>query len=723
MRITGLRARLLILLGLAVLPAAVLLLTSRSAQQRATVRELHTQAMNLARLTGQAHAQRIETARQLLLALATHPDIQGPDLDACHRLVRRLTDQYQGIYATIGRATADGTVDCLALEGAAAGMTITDRDYFQRAKSTGSFIAGDFMHGKVRRQPTLAFALPLRDAAGAITHVIFANEDLTVMSRSLEADTHLDGAIISLLDRNGALIARSTNADQYFGVTADPQQLKLMRERGELASTLAGPDAVRRVSAISSVRDRNGAIVGFANVDIPETVIDSLFDPAARSEWLTLALLAIGLFIVAFVGSELMIRRPVAKLVAATEDLAAGELGVRTPIGGVRELQVLATALNQMAGKLQERELHLREGQRLEAVGQLAGGIAHDFNNLLTVIIGYADTLKDSFPPGTPEAAQLAEMRAASERAGKLTQQLLAFSRRQVLLPTPLQLNEVVGEMATLLRRTTGGDIVISIELEPALGVVYADRVQMEQVLLNLVINARDAMPNGGRLVLATRNVDQSVEVSVSDSGMGMDAATRTRIFEPFFTTKGQHGTGLGLATVYGIVKQSGGEIHCESEPQRGTTFRIRLPRYAGALEETSLARTTQPAGGTETVLLVDDDQAVREVLTMALTRRGYDVRSTSRPHEALQWLADGLRPALMITDVRMAEMNGVIFARSAKGYDPAMRIILMSGDAAPTFASEDQIAGATFEQKPISPPALLRAVRARIDEARSPAD
>ena len=203
----------------------------------------------------------------------------------------------------------------------------------------------------------------------------------------------------------------------------------------------------------------------------------------------------------------------------------------------------------------------------------------------------------------------------------------------------------------------------------------------------------------------------------MSDTGLGMNESTLTRIFEPFFTTKGLHGTGLGLATVYGIVKQSGGEISCESAVGVGTTFRIRLPRFAGASDEPEAARPSQPVGGSETILLVDDDQAVREVLRIALQRRGYDVRTTGRPQEALQWMAGGLRPALLISDVRMAEMNGVIFARAAKGHDPSLKVILMSGDAAPTLASEDQIAGATFEQKPISPPALLRSVRARLDE------
>jgi signal transduction histidine kinase len=705
-----------------VLPAVALLLTGRLAEQRASAREVQAQALNLARLTGEAHAQRIEQARQLLIALTNHPDIRGDDHEACNHLVRTLSAQYEGIYATIGRATADGSVDCIALEGATAGMSIADRDYFQRAKSSGAFVAGDFMHGKVRRQPTLAFSLPLRDAAGAVTHVIFANVDLTVLSRALEANSRLEGTTISLLDRQGAIIARSSEADKFFGVKASTNQLQMMRDRVEMVTTFWGPDGVRRIFAISAITDRTDTLVGFATVGVPETNAAALLDPSGRSAWLTIAVLGLGLFLVAWGGSELLIRRPIAKLVAATEGLASGELGVRAaPVGGARELQALGTALNQMAGKLQERELHLREGQRLEAVGQLAGGIAHDFNNLLTVIIGYADSLKDSFPPASAEHAQLAELRAASERAARLTQQLLAFSRRQILLPTPLQLNEVVGDMVSLLRRTTGGDVVIAIAVEPRLALVFADRVQMEQVILNLVINARDAMPSGGNLAIATANVQHGdtplVELSVSDSGTGMDAATRMRIFEPFFTTKGLHGTGLGLATVYGIVKQSGGDIECDSEPGKGTTFRVRLPRYAGAVESLEVVRPPQPVGGSETIVLVDDDDAVRALLEMVLARRGYDVRATRNPGEALKWFADGLRPDLVLTDVRMPDMSGPAFARAAKEYDPALRIIFMSGDAAPSLGDREQIGGATFEQKPVSPPGLLRAVRARLDE------
>jgi signal transduction histidine kinase/CheY-like chemotaxis protein len=723
MILKGLRARLLLLLGLAVLPAVVLLIAGRINERRAAEREMRAQALNLARLTAQAHGQRIEVARQLLVALARHPDMTDPNAATCNAFVRALRNDYVDIYATIGRADMTGLVDCIALDGAGANMSIADREYFQRTKETGGFVTGDFMHGKVRRLPTLAFAYPLRDAKnGAITHVMFANVDLTVLSRELEAETRMEGTTLSLLDRNGALIARSADADRYFGVTPSNEQLKLMKEQGDVVTSFYGPDGVHRLFAISAIRDSADNIVAFATAGLPESSVAALIDPGIRSEWVTLAVLAVGLLIVAWGGSELLIRRPVRKLMTATTQLSAGDLSARTaPVGGVHELEVLAAAFNRMAGDLQERDVHLREGQRLEAVGQLAGGIAHDFNNLLTVIIGYADVLKESAAPGSPEALQLTELCAAAERASKLTQQLLAFSRRQVLLPTRLQLNDVVNEMVSLLRRTTGGDVEIGIALDPALGWVHADRVQMEQVILNLVINGRDAMPGGGRITIASNNVTdggaQFIELSVADTGVGMDPDTRAKIFEPFFTTKGVRGTGLGLATVYGIVKQSGGDIVCESQLGAGTRFRLRLPRHEAPVPETDTERPQPVIGGSETILLVDDDNAVRTVLESVLKRKGYNVRASADATEALEWLRTGFVPDLVISDVRMPGMNGATFAREIRAGSIVPPIIFMSGDAAQLLTDED--AEGRFLQKPISSVTLLRTVRDALDGSR----
>jgi len=722
-RLSGLRGRLVLLLGLAVLPAAALLFAGRLEGQRVARRELEVQALNLARLTAQAHAQRIEVARQLLISLSNNPVIRGENLDECDRLVRSLARQYEGIYATIGRADINGTVDCLALDGAPRGLSIEDREYFQRAKSTGAFVTGDFMQGKIRKEPTLAFSLPVYGADAKLTHVLFANADLRVLSRSLEANTQMEGTTISLLDRNSSLIARSVNADQFFGIKASDGQLRVMRERREMVSTFEGPDGIRRTFAIAAIRDRNDAVVAFATVGVPETTIAAAIDPGARRDWFTIGVLALGLFLVAWVGSEILIRRPIDKLVSATRSLAAGELGTRTaPVGGVHELEVLASAFNQMAGELQERDVHLREGQRLEAVGQLAGGIAHDFNNLLTVIIGYTDALTERVCSDRTAIVQLNGVREASEKAAKLTQQLLAFSRRQVLLPATLQLNEVIEEMVSLLRRTTGGAIAIDVILAPDLGFVHADRMQMEQVILNLVINARDAIPAGGRITLETCNFRDAaaafVEFSVSDTGVGIDSETKRHIFEPFFTTKGVDGTGLGLATVYGIVKQSGGDIVCDSAPGERTVFRVRLPRLRGQVERPQIAQVEPPVvGGTETIVLVDDNEAVRTVLQLALVRRGYDVRATGSGAEVLEWFREGLRPALLLTDIRMPEIGGDVLARQVRSFNPDQRIILMSGDATPSLMEPNHDGRMVFLQKPVTANLLLRTVRGCLDE------
>ncbi|HYE89098.1 MAG TPA: ATP-binding protein, partial [Vicinamibacterales bacterium] len=253
------------------------------------------------------------------------------------------------------------------------------------------------------------------------------------------------------------------------------------------------------------------------------------------------------------------------------------------------------------------------------------------------------------------------------------------------------------------------------------LGFVHADRVQMEQVILNLVINARDAMPGGGRITIATSNVEDAarqpfVELSVADTGVGMDAETRAKIFEPFFTTKGLRGTGLGLATVYGIVKQSGGDITCESEPGLGTRFRLRLPRHQAPEVEVEVERPAHVAGGSEAILLVDDDDAVRAVLEAVLARRGYQVRATADATEALGWLESGFVPDLVVTDVRMPGMNGAAFARALRARASVPPIVFMSGDVAQLLTDGDA-EDCRFLQKPITAAVLLRTVREVLDE------
>lgn len=358
------------------------------------------------------------------------------------------------------------------------------------------------------------------------------------------------------------------------------------------------------------------------------------------------------------------------------------------------------------------------QSQKLEALGHLAGGVAHDFNSLLTVINGYSEMIKEGLAPDSPLIPMLEEIRRAGQRSAELTQQLLASSRRQVLAPRRLDLNAVVRKAAALLRRLLAQDIMLESELAEGLWPVMADSGQLEQVLMNLAVNARDAMPRGGTLRLETRNHQgdhaRQVLLTISDSGCGIREEHRERLFEPFFTTKRQgHGTGLGLSTVHGIISQSGGRIAVESELEVGTTFHIALP----AVEpEPSVAPqpSVEPAStGQRTVLVVEDENGLRSLVLRVLSRAGYAVHQAADGGEGLAFLdAHQGRIDLLLTDVVMPGANGPQVAEAALQRDPATRILYMSGytddDVVRRGVMRDEV---PFLAKPFTPSDLTRKV------------
>jgi len=380
-------------------------------------------------------------------------------------------------------------------------------------------------------------------------------------------------------------------------------------------------------------------------------------------------------------------------------------------------------------------EAQLRQAQKMEAIGQLAGGIAHDFNNLLTVINGYSELMLLSLPVEHPHCATFEQIRQAGEKASRLNRQLMAFSRQQVLQPKVLDLNAVVANIDTMLQRVIGEDIDLLTILSPGLASVKADPGQIEQVLMNLVVNARDAMPAGGRLTIETADVvldtdyarthvavnpGRYVMLAVSDNGCGMDAETQARIFEPFFTTKELgKGTGLGLSTVYGIVKQSGGHIEVYSEPGRGTTFRIYLPRIEEAAEavEPGKAREQLPRGS-ETILLVEDEAGVRTLAKTILQTHGYTVLDAAQGKDA--FLLSGQHEGLihlMVTDMVMPEMSGREVAERLKPLRPNMKVLFMSGFTDKAMVHHGELGpGMAFLQKPFTPQTLARKVREVLD-------
>jgi PAS domain S-box-containing protein len=412
---------------------------------------------------------------------------------------------------------------------------------------------------------------------------------------------------------------------------------------------------------------------------------------------------------------------------AARDDGALYVLGVSTDI----------TKRKLAEESLMERDEQLRQSQKLEAVGQLAGGVAHDFNNLLTVIAGYGDLLIRQLHGNDSARRKVEEIKRAAERAAGLTRQLLAFSRRQVLQPKAIDLNALINDTGKMLRRLIGENIEFVTVLRNEAGLIFADPGQVEQVLVNLVVNARDAMPDGGKLVIQTASVEldesytnmhvavtpgQYVMLAVSDTGTGMDAETQARIFEPFFTTKEVgKGTGLGLSTVYGIIKQSGGNVWVYSESGKGTTFKIYFPRVAvetRAPRAVEVERAELPRG-TETILLVEDEPVVRALSRTVLEDGGYIVLEASNGEEALRVCEQYAGPLhLVVTDVVMPKLGGRALVEKIAERFPDAYVLYMSGYTDEAIVHHGVLdSGTNFLEKPFTPDALLRKVREVLDK------
>ena len=422
---------------------------------------------------------------------------------------------------------------------------------------------------------------------------------------------------------------------------------------------------------------------------------------------------------------------------ALIESLEAGHVELRHRTKDLakanRRLNRQITRREQVEQALRDSEDQLRQAQKLEALGALAGGVAHDFNNILSIILGYAEIVKADLPPDSVPRADVTKISDAAMRARTLVRQLLAFSRKQVLQPQVLDLNDVVTGVEPLMRPLLGEGVVVELKLAPDLARVTADPGQIEQVIINLAVNARDAMPNGGRLLIETENVTldaraaeypvgagPAVLLAVSDTGIGMDAETRRRIFEPFFTTKPVGvGTGLGLATVYGIVRQSEGNITVFTEPGRGSVFRCYFP-VAGLVEAATHPATSTEASprGAETILIAEDELELRALMRRALARQGYTVLEAGHGAEALDVAAAHSGPIhLLVTDVIMPGVSGTELAERLSRARPGLRVMYISGYSDEAIERHGVLTpDSVYLQKPVTPDALSHAVRNLLD-------
>jgi two-component system cell cycle sensor histidine kinase/response regulator CckA len=411
---------------------------------------------------------------------------------------------------------------------------------------------------------------------------------------------------------------------------------------------------------------------------------------------------------------------------------------IKTPISGGGQKASGTVGIARDISERRRLEEQLIQSQKMEAVGRLAGGIAHDFNNLLTTILGYSDIVLGQLED-SPLRQDIGEIKKAGEHAAALTRQLLAFSRKQIIEPKVLDLNTVVSDASKMLRRLIGENIEFVTALEPELGRVRADPGQIEQVLVNLAVNARDAMPHGGRLAIETSNIGfyepypsaylqakpgPYILLSVSDTGVGMDAETQRHIFEPFYTTKERgKGTGLGLATVYGIVKQNGGDIWVRSATGKGSSFQVYLPRVEEA-EEKVETRTpaSVPPQGLETILLVEDEEALRVLARRVLEGSGYTVLAVGSAEEALELSEKASRGIdLLLTDVVLTGTSGPELAKQLRQKRPGMGLLYMSGYTESFLQQDSGETEAAFLQKPFTPDSLVRRIREVLDEGHRP--
>jgi PAS domain S-box-containing protein len=614
-------------------------------------------------------------------------------------------------------ADAELVLEALRRGGLAVEATIVDSEAAFTAE-IGSGIDLVLADYAMPRFGALAALRILKDRALDIPLVIVSgtiSEEIAVECMRLGAADYL------LKDRLGRLATAVGQAIERRDSERDRRSAEAAaRERDELLRAVyeSSTDAILVADSARRYVDANGAAVellGLSRDEILSRRIDDVFWPSAPDAVRTLW----------------------PDFLATGEQ--SGQLTLLRPDGTAREVEYRARA-NVLSGRhlsvlrdvTEQRRLEdqLQQAQKMEAIGRLAGGIAHDFNNLLTAIIGYAELLEDGLRPADPRQEEVAAIRSAADRAAALTGQLLAFGRRQLLRIQVVDLTEVVREIESLLRRILGEQLTLRTHLDPATGRVRADPSQLEQVVMNLAVNARDAMTGGGDLTIETSNVEldetyarahldvtpgRYVLLAVSDTGHGMDAQTRSRLFEPFFTTKAQgQGTGLGLATVYGIVKQSGGHIWVYSEPGQGTTFKIYLPYVDETAEPLPARPLDEPAErGHETVLVVEDDESVRGLIVLVLGRLGYTVAASADPEQALLLARDLSSLDILLSDVVLPKMSGRDLAARVLAMHPGAGVLYVSGYTENAIVHHGVIdPGVPFLQKPFTPQALAARVR-----------
>ncbi len=724
---------------LATLLPAVLVLARFLMDRNAAIREDSAVLAEMAQARAKDIADKIQGTAQLHFGLARARDLDTDDRAACSAflsVVREAYPQYTGILTI----RPDGRLFCDSLRSGRE-LDLNNRDYFRRAlASRSSEVVLEPTFGRLTGTAVMQVAYPVRNAQGELQFVLLASLNLEkLMSAN---GMKVPGGRLLLVDHKGLVLAVSKHPEVgakpgdslaqtalfSFAVgDSEPHQVTLADAQGQrMVWARADPATTANAFVYVLAGAPRDALVAAANRRFVQDI-----------GWLSAGALLV--FLAVWALSDVALRQQISRIAALARRLAAGELTARIePPLPKGELGTLMGLMNQTASSLQSQredinKLHarLRQSQRLEAVGQLTGGVAHDFNNLLTVVMGNSELLAEK-TADQPQLQQMAQMiGAAAQRGADLTQQLLAFARKQALDPRPTDVNQLAAALDPMLRRTLGEHIEIELVRAAGLWPAMVDPGQLENALLNLCLNARDAMPKGGRLTLETANAaldssyadrfpdvspGQYVLLAVSDTGQGIAPEHLDQVFEPFFTTKEKgKGTGLGLAMVYGFTKQSAGHISIYSEPGQGTTVKLYLPRAA---REETVANAPIPApaieGGAETILVVEDDAMVRSFARNELQSLGYRVIEASSGKAAMILIEQRDDIDLLFTDVVMpGGMSGRELADAARQLRPSLRVLYTSGYTENAIVHQGRLdPGVMLLAKPYRRADLSRAIR-----------
>lgn len=742
----SIRLMIPLLVTVAVLPSLFALLYSGLEARNKALRDAEEETLRLVQSMAAAQERITASTRVMLSSLTRVPSVTKLDGPACNALFGEII-KLNPIYTNILMVDRNGDMIASAIPHPP--VNLADRKHFKDASLTRKFSTGEYIISRVTAEPAFPFSYPLLDEKGHVQAVLIAAIRLAHYSELFSEKSLPAGSFFGIADHAGRRLFRIPipGAEFELGKTIAPgvwDVVKTGERNGVIHKDVS--NKVRQIIAFNKLDlGPETPAYMYMFVGVPEkTVTQNASNIIFENAMLTGGSWLLALLLSWVIGRNLFYDK-IEKLTECASQFGSGNFDVSTGVDHkAGELGQLAEAFDQMAEKVLQADLEkdklqqqLIQAQKLESVGRLAGGVAHDFNNMLMVILGHTEMLLDDMPCEDPNRAHLETIHKAAYKSSDLTRQLLTFARKQTISPVVLDLNDTVAGMLKMLQRLIRENIRVVWIPGMKVWPIKVDPAQIDQLLVNLAVNARDAIDGAGTITIATANrtfdsvyceahlecvPGEYVMLSVTDNGCGMDKETQAKLFEPFFTTKGLgKGTGLGLATVYGVVKQNKGFIGVYSEPGKGTSFKIYFPRHIGEMsDDEKKPQTGIPQGHGELILLVEDEISILHLGKTMLERLGYQVIAASTPGEMLNTIASLSSPIrLLITDVIMPEMNGRELAERIRAIHPEVQCLFMSGYTANVIAKQGVLdEGVQFIEKPFSAKVLATKVRNILESA-----